>query len=219
MCLREGNVYFCEPSLALAVLFKSMSAHAVSPPGPDAEDDAALVTAAQRGELQAQEILFRRYGLMVSGLCFRLLGSDEELDDLVQDCFTQMFRSLGQLENPAAFRGWLWAIVVRTTRNLIRRRRLMVRIGLRSSHSIDVERLISPGAPPDVAYALASIYRIVDRLPARMRVALILRRVEGRPLGEVATLMGASLASVKRWLVAADKHLAAEREEGWGGKR
>jgi hypothetical protein len=31
--------------------------------------------------------------------------------------------------------------------------------------------------------------------------------------------MGASLASVKRWLVAADKHLAAEREEGWGGKR
>ncbi|HXI55523.1 MAG TPA: RNA polymerase sigma factor [Polyangia bacterium] len=197
-----------------------MSAHALTPPAPDGADDVALVTAAQRGETEAKERLFRKYGLMVNGLCFRLLGSDQDLDDLVQECFLQMFRSLHRLDKPQAFRGWLSEIVVRTTHNLIRRRRLMVRFGLRTTSPVNVEGLISPGAPPDAVYALNAIYKIIASLPPRVRVALVLRRVEGRPLGEVAQLMGASLASVKRWLVAADKALATERRgaEGGGGE-
>jgi len=192
-----------------------MSAHAVSPPLPDGTDDGALVAAAQRGEIQAKESLFRKYGLMVNGLCFRLLGTDEDLDDLVQECFFQMFRSLNRLDNPQAFRGWLSEVVVRTTHNLIRRRRLMARLGMRTINPVNVEALISPGAPPDVVYTLTSIYKIIQRLPPRVQVALVLRRVEGRPLGEVAQLMGASLASVKRWIGAADKMLAPERHDGW----
>lgn len=195
-----------------------VSAHAVSPAVPDAADDAALVIAAQRGEVQAKETLLRRYGLMVTGLCFRLLGKDDDLDDLAQECFVQMFRSLGRLDNPQAFRGWLWEIVVRTAHKHIRRRRVMVRLGLRPAHPVNVDGLISPGAPPDVVYKLTAVYRIIDRLPARVQIALVLRRVEGRPLGEVAKLMGASVASVKRWVAVADRQLDAERGEGGGSR-
>jgi RNA polymerase sigma-70 factor (ECF subfamily) len=172
-----------------------------------------LVAAAQRGELRAQEVLVKKYGLMVNGLCFRLLGSREDLDDLVQESFLQAFRSLKTLDKPEAFRGWLSAIVVRTAHNLIRRRRLMSRLGLRATRPVAVEDLIAPGAPLEAMFELGSIYRAVQGLPAKARIALVLRRIEGWQLDEVATLMGASLASVKRWLTDADRVLAAERTE------
>ena len=182
----------------------------------DRDDDVALVVAARGGQLQAQETLFRKHAPMVNGLAFRLMGNREDLDDVVQDTFLQAFRSLGRLENPAVFRNWLSEIAVRTACNLMRRRRLLARFGLRTSAPIDVDALISPAAPPDVAYTLRATYGVLQRLPAKVRVALVLRRVEGRQLGEVASLMGASLASVKRWLGAADRALGAEagKEKG-----
>jgi RNA polymerase sigma-70 factor (ECF subfamily) len=182
-------------------------------PASDETTDAVLVAAALRGELRAQEVLFKKHALMVNGLCFRLLGSREELDDLVQESFLQAFRSLKTLDKPEAFRGWLSAIVVRTAHNLIRRRRLMSRLGLRATAPIAVEDLIAPGAPLEAMFELGSIYRALEALPAKVRIALVLRRIEGRQLDEVAELMGASLASVKRWLADADRVLAAERSE------
>jgi RNA polymerase sigma-70 factor (ECF subfamily) len=179
---------------------------------PESVNDGALVAAARQRDLGAQEALFRKYGLMVNRLCFRLLGSREDLDDLVQETFMRAFGSLKTLDKPEAFRGWLAEIAVRTAHNLIRRRRLMARLGLRTSRPMAVEDLIAPAAPLEAMLALAAIYRIVQRLPSKARIALVLRRVEGRQLDEVAQLMGASLASVKRWLAHADRVLAAERD-------
>ncbi|HEX3694134.1 MAG TPA: sigma-70 family RNA polymerase sigma factor [Polyangia bacterium] len=166
---------------------------------------------AQQGGVKAQEALVRKYGAMVNRLAFRLLGGSEDLDDLVQESFLQAFRSLKRLDKPEAFRGWLSEIVVRTAHNLIRRRRLMSRIGLRTTRPIDVDGLITPNTPLESMLTLTSIYRTLERLPAKVRIALVLRRVEGRQLEEVAELMGASLASVKRWLAQADKVLEGER--------
>ena len=87
----------------------------------------------------------------------------------------------------------------------------MSRLGLRTSQPIVIDELIAPAAPLEAMLALGAIYRILETLPAKTRIALVLRRVEGRQLDEVAQLMGASLASVKRWLAQADRALAAER--------
>jgi RNA polymerase sigma-70 factor (ECF subfamily) len=182
----------------------------------DRDDDVALVVAARDGQISAQEALFRKCAPLVNGLAFRLMGNREDLDDLVQDSFLQAFRSLDRLENPAAFRSWLSEIVVRMAYNLMRRRRMLARFGLRTSAPIDVDALVSPTAPSDVAGSLAATYGVMQRLPAKVRVALVLRRIEGRQLTEVATLMGASLASVKRWLRAADRALGTDEADGVG---
>lgn len=185
----------------------------------DRDDDVALVVAARDGDLQAQEALFRKCAPLVNGLAFRLMGNREDLDDLVQDSFLQAFRSLDRLKNPAAFRSWLSEIVVRMAYNLLRRRRLLARFGLRTSAPVDVDALISPMAPPEVSCALAATYRVLQGLPAKVRVALVLRRIEGRQLGEVAALMGASLASVKRWLRTADRALGTDQAGTAGQER
>lgn len=128
----------------------------------------------------------------------------------MQDCFVQALASLEQLADPQAFAGWLTAIVVRTTHKALRRRTLATRLGLRRPRDpVDVDALVAPGAPADVEAELRAVYRLVDELPARLRIALVLRRVEGLSQNEVAEAMGVSLSTAKRLIVEAELRLEA----------
>jgi RNA polymerase sigma-70 factor (ECF subfamily) len=174
--------------------------------------DAMLVVAARAKEPWAREALFRRYAPMANGLALRLLGRDDEVDDLVQDSFVAALRGLEHLAEPQAFAGWLGSIVVRTSCKLLRRRRLARRLGLRPARPIDPDALVSREAPPDVAAELRAIYSLVEDLPANVRVPLVLRRVEGYALDEIARLTGASLATVKRRVADGERQLEVALE-------
>ena len=170
--------------------------------------DAALVVAARAGERWAQEALFTRYGRMVLGLSHRILAGRDDADDLAQDVFFYALSQLHTLKNPQAFAAWLSAIVVRTASKRLRRHRLLVRLGLRSKEAIDPETMVATGAPADVAADLLAVYRVLDQLDPEQRVALVLRRVEGLELREIALHMKLSIATVKRRLGAAEVQLA-----------
>lgn len=170
--------------------------------------DAALVVAARAGERWAQEALFRRHARMVNGLAFRLMGRDDDVDDLVQDSFLAAFRGLDRLANPQAFASWLGSIVVRTAHKLLRRRRLMTRFGLRRNTPLDVEAVIAPSAPPSVAADLARVYRCLDELDPEVRIALVLHRVDGLSVPDVAEQMKLSVSTVKRRIKVAEARLA-----------
>ena len=179
--------------------------------------DAALVVAARADESWAKEALFRRYTAMVNGMGYRLIGRDSDLEDLVQDCFTEAWRSLGKLESPQAFGTWLGSIVIRTAHKMLRRRRLSTRLGLRRAEPIDLDALIAPTAPPDARSELIAIYRIVESLNPDARVAFILRRVEGWSLETIAASLGISLATVKRRIADAERRLTVDGSNTWGG--
>jgi RNA polymerase sigma-70 factor, ECF subfamily len=173
--------------------------------------DAALVLAARAGELWAQEALFQRYARLVLALAQRILAGRDDADDLAQDAFVHAFTRLDTLQNPQAFHAWLRSIVVRTASKRLRRQRLLTRLGIRRSEPIEPDTVISAEAPPDVAAELRSVYSLVERLPAEERVALVLRRVEGMELLEIAEEMKLSLATVKRRLAAAEGRLERAR--------
>ena len=155
----------------------------------------------------------RRYGPMVIGLSYRLLGRDDEADDLAQEAFAHALASLDRLDDPQAFAAWLKTIVIRTAHKLVRRRRLARRLGLwRQAEPIDEDALVAEDAPPDVRAELRAIYAIIDSLPSRERIALVLRRVEGQSHEEVAEALGVSLSTAKRLSAAADAALAARLE-------
>jgi RNA polymerase sigma-70 factor (ECF subfamily) len=178
-----------------------------SPAGPT---DAALVVAAREGEAWAREALFRRHARMANGLAFRLLGRDHEVDDVVQDAYVTVLDRLHRLEDPQAFAAFLGSVIVHRVRRVLRRRRLARRLGLLPrAVPIDPTAFVASTAPPDAVAELRSLYAIVEELPTDERLALLLRRVEGLPLEEVAALCDCSLATVKRRIAAAEKHLAA----------
>ncbi len=174
--------------------------------------DAELVVSARQGDAAAQEALYRRHAGLAFGLAHRVLAGRGEVDDLVQDAFVFAFSKLETLNNPQAFASWLASIVVRTASKRLRRRRLLVRLGMLQPEPLDWAQLISDDAPPDVRAELRAVYSMVEALPAEERVALVLRRIEGLELTDIAEQMGLSLATVKRRLAAADARIQRARK-------
>jgi RNA polymerase sigma-70 factor (ECF subfamily) len=187
---------------------------ATSNPAGLAPTDAVLVARALEGDRRAQETLFLRHTRMVAGLIYRVFPSNADVDDLVQDTFIAAFESLGRLENPQAFAAWVGSIAIRTTHKRLRRHRIAVRLGLSRREEPDWDSALSPDCPPDVATELRELYRVILDFPTKERVALVLRRVEGMSLQEIAEATGESLATVKRRIAAAEDRLRGFQAKG-----
>ncbi|MCA9667047.1 MAG: sigma-70 family RNA polymerase sigma factor [Myxococcales bacterium] len=171
--------------------------------------DADLVAQAREGAGWAHEALYRRHASLVFGLAHRLLGGREhEVDDVAQEAFLQAFEKLDKLRDAQSFAKWVGSIAVRCAQRRLRRERLRRRLGLGPAESIDTERLIAPTTPPDVAAELRRLYAAVGAMPVQVRTALILRRVEGMSVDEIAEHMSLSRSTVKRRVARGEAQLA-----------
>lgn len=173
------------------------------------DSDADVVARAKEGERTAQALLYRRHVRMVRGLAYRLLGQSG-VEDVVQDVFVTAFERLGTLRDGQAFARWLGTIVVYTARKAIRERRRS-----RAHSEAPLTSLIAEDAPMEVREELEAVYQILAELPDDVRIALVLRRVEGLSIKEISVYMGRSSATVKRRISDGDFHLeAAMRKKG-----
>ena len=193
-------------------MFHSLAVKPLPLDGPE-DTDATLVAAAVAGDRAAKQALFARHAPMVNRLARRLLGPGGDANDLVQDAFVEALLGIGQLKNGQAFQAWLGSIVVRTAQKVLRRRRLLERLGLRRRQPLELDAFCSPSAPPDVAVELRAIYTLLGTLPVELHIALVLRRVDGLSVDEIAEQMRLSVSTVKRRLAAAEDRLA-----GWMGR-
>lgn len=176
--------------------------------------DAVLVGAARGGERWAKEALFRRHAPLAMGLAYRLLGSDAELEDVVQEAYFQALDKLHRLKEPQAFSSWLAGIVVRRVQQLLRHRRVLSKLGLRHALPVDPDLSLACSTPPEVAAELARLYAVVDQLSTQARLVLLLRRVDGYSLPEIAELLGCSLSTAKRRMLEAERVLLAYSGDG-----
>jgi RNA polymerase sigma-70 factor (ECF subfamily) len=146
--------------------------------------------------------LFRRYAPYVGAIAIRILGRNDEVDDLVQDVFIDAYRGLGGLREPNAVKAWLARVTVRRAHRQLQRhwwRRLLHR-----QDPGDYSDLADPGATPEQCAEVASAYRLLERLPVRTRIVWVLRQVQGETLERIAELCGCSLSTVQRRLRAAE---------------
>jgi RNA polymerase sigma-70 factor (ECF subfamily) len=157
---------------------------------------------AMTGELDAA---FRSYARYVAAVALRLLGRDDELDDVVQEVFLIAVRGLGRLREPEAVKGWLATVTVRVAGRRLRRRRLRALVGL--DRGAGYEEIAASGASQEERALLGRVYRVLDGMPVKERLAWLLRHVEGERLEAVAELCGCSLATAKRRIAAAQKIL------------
>ena len=170
----------------------------------DTSTDGALVLAARAGDARAHHVLVQRHRKLVVALSERILAGRGDAEDVAQDAFIEAFSGLHQLENPQAFAAWLGSIAVRRAGKYLRRQRLLWRFG----GVCEPDDHTGYSAPPDVVCELRAAYESVMRLPPAERVALVLRRIEGMELSEIAQHMELSLATVKRRLVMGEARLA-----------
>ncbi len=149
---------------------------------------------------------FRRYAPLVASISFRILGSHQEVEDVVQDVFLEARKWIGRIHDPGALRAWLTTVTARMARRRLRTRRL--RRMLHLGDAPECLELADQSASPRQRALLAEVYRVLDELPIEERLAWTLRLVEGQSLPEVAQNCGCSLATVKRRVASAQRAIS-----------
>jgi RNA polymerase sigma-70 factor, ECF subfamily len=156
------------------------------------------------------EALYARYAPYVAAIAMRILGRESEVEDLVQDVFATAVRGLRRRHNHAEIKRWLATVTVR--RSIRRLRFLALWSWMDLDEEPQWERIADPDVDPDERRLVAHVYRALDRLPIRDRVAWVLRHVEGESLQQVADLCGCSLATVKRRIARAQARISVAIE-------
>jgi DNA-directed RNA polymerase specialized sigma24 family protein len=95
----------------------------------------------------------------------------------------------------------------------------MTRLGLRRAQPVDLEAITARTIPPDAAFELGILYRLVETMPEKLRTPLILRHLDDASLEDIGRLMGISLATVKRRLNAGQAELSAALARAERGSR
>ncbi len=176
--------------------FSSIALATAAPTAPPRVDARAA-----SGAPLALEDLFRRYARYVATIGFKLLGRDDELDDLVQDVFIEAHRGLHQLRDLDAAKGWLARITVRRAVRRLRRQKLRAFFSLEAMGA-DAPLVDGAASPEERAHMVAT-YRRLEALPVAQRIAWLLKNVEGETLDSIAALCVCSKATVQRRLRAA----------------
>jgi RNA polymerase sigma-70 factor (ECF subfamily) len=170
--------------------------------------DRDLVERALAGEPLAQQLLYRRHVHAVTERVTRLLARSGEAEDVVQDAFVDAFAALPMLEDRSRFEPWLMRIAVHQVHRRFRRRRLLARLGLdRGCDDARLENIADPRLDPEQRLQLRRLDVELGRLPVALRLAWMLRYVEGCELTDAAAQCGCSVATLKRRIQRADARL------------
>ena len=158
--------------------------------------DVALARRAAAGDRSAQRDLFQTQKHAVHHTLFRILGSNREIEDLLQDAFLEIFRALGSFRGDSSLGTWCRTIATRIAYLAIARRKPpTVELAL-------VEEVVANDAPAAdrVAHAREAarrLYIALDRIDAKQRIAFALFSVDGLSITEVAELTESSRVAVK----------------------
>ena len=187
--------------------------------------------AAAAGDESAFAELTERYRRELQVHCYRMLGSFEESEDLVQETFLRAWRRRGTFEGRSTFRAWLYAIATNACLDALERRPRLVstRAGAQPLAEIPwlqpypdqlLEGIASSEDEPVAALVAKETIELafiaaIQLLPPRQRVALIARDVLGWSAAETAALLDVSVAAVNSALQRAratlKKHLPRRR--------
>jgi len=143
------------------------------------------------------EEVVEQHSARVYRLAYRLTGNVHDAEDLTQDVFVRVFRSL-HTYRPGTFEGWLHRI---TTNVFLDRMRRKQRIRMDALSEESAARLPSRGPGPEQAYADThlddDVQRALDALSPDFRAAVVLCDIEGLSYEEVAATLGIKLGTVR----------------------
>ena len=170
-----------------------------------------LVARAKSGDLEALEALYRAFETPVYNLALRMLRSPEDAEDVLQETFLEVVRSIKQYRGEGHLWGWIRQIAA--SKALMRVRRDQVR-ETEELHEESVAGGVGTGGVP----ARIDLERAFERLSATSRSVVWLHDVEGYTHEEIAELMGKSVSFSKSQLARAHARLRRMLGEGEGAQ-
>jgi len=152
-----------------------------------------LIKRAQKGDVKAFEKLFVRFERDIYTLAYRLVGSREDAEDILQNVALKMWEHLKQFKGRSSLWTWLYKITVNESLQLLRHRKTMYSLPYNISSS-----------SPDIHLEIEDL---LFRLPDRERTVIVLRDIYNYSFDEIAQMLDTTPGNVRVILHRARKHL------------
>jgi RNA polymerase sigma-70 factor (ECF subfamily) len=169
--------------------------------------DSDLITRAAGGDPTAFQLLVERHRSMVYRVAYQFAGNHHDAEDIAQEVFIKVYRSLDRFRQDAQLTSWLYRIAMNACIDHRRRQSpaASAPFGEEAEHTLQSTPEGLPG-PEDQAYAseLGGVLESeIARLPPGQRIVFVMRHHQGLKLGEIAEALGLAEGTVKRQLHAA----------------
>lgn len=174
-----------------------------------AEDDANLVKRSQKGDRAAFNELVRRHQKRIYNLCYRILGNREEAEDVAQEVFITVYKSLKDFRGDSALTTWIHTI---TTNHCKNRLKYLKRRRYFQTNSIDdivetnegdmkreyaSDEFYSPEEELEHSEAGIEIEKAINELEDEYKIVIVLRDVQGLSYQEIADILDLKEGTVK----------------------
>ena len=172
--------------------------------------DAVLVQRCLAGDESGMRALVERFQGMVFGLCFRMLGHREDAEDVAQDVFVRVFRSLHRWDSARPLKPWLLTIAANRCRTAM---------GIRSRRPAPADFVDSApdDARPEDKDLAEELQRALENVREEYRTCFVLFHQQELSVVEIGEIMGCPQGTVKTWLHRARRELAEHlRRRGYG---
>ena len=169
--------------------------------------DSILIARAAAGDHAAFHSLVERHRSMVYRVAYQFAGNHHDAEDIAQEVFIKVYRSLDRFRQDAQLTSWMYRIVMNACIDHRRRHQPAgaAPFGEEAEHKMLNTPEEAPG-PEERAYAGelgAVLEQEIQRLPPGQRLVFIMRHHQGLKLGEIAKSLGLAEGTVKRQLHAA----------------
>ncbi len=167
------------------------------------ENDLVVVGRAREGDHDAFRLLVERHGRSIFRLTYRMTGSEQDAEDLVQETFLRAYRNLDSFQERANFGTWVYRIAVNCSLDWLRKRRpneeLDENVEPDQEGSEPVKSI--PNANPDRMILQMEIRQRVktalEELSSLERAAFVLRHFEGMSIDEISEALSLRSSAAK----------------------
>ena len=169
--------------------------------------DADLISRAAGGDPSAFQAIVERHRSMVYRVAYQFAGNHHDAEDIAQEVFIKVYRSLDRFRQDAQLTSWLYRIVMNAC--IDHRRRSRSAAAAPFGEEAEQQMLNTPEDRPDPeerAYGgeLGQVLEWeIGRLPKGQRIVFVMRHHQGMKLSEIAEALGLAEGTVKRQLHAA----------------
>ncbi|MBU6177228.1 MAG: sigma-70 family RNA polymerase sigma factor [Bacteroidetes bacterium] len=169
------------------------------------QDELELIERLKQGDEAAFRTLVERYQDLVYNTALGVVQNESDAEDVAQEVFIQVYRSIGSFKSEAKLSTWIYRITTTRALDLLRARKSKKRFGLlkrlwetaEESPMENIQDFNHPGVSLERKEEAAQLMTAIAQLPENQKVAFVLHKLEGLSYLEIAEVMGNTLPAVE----------------------
>jgi RNA polymerase sigma-70 factor (ECF subfamily) len=190
-------------------------------PSPETLEIASLVRRTLSGDPAAFECVILRYERRVGSLAMKLLGTMEDAQDAAQEVFLRAYKYLHRLDLQKPIEPWLMRMTVNVCKNVARKRQRR----LNTFSEVETPDVPAPSKSCDPYAGIVEeqerqmLWKALNSLPEKERIAITLRDIEGFSTSEVAAILESSESTVRSQVSRARVRMKDAIDQMMGGQQ